>query len=168
MYFINGLANDLLFATLNLHGFFYKYFKFDEQLLENWKQRVKINNNLGYLDLGSARFSNDIVLSLTDVMLSNNADDNKLLSRKTNIDKINIILTKAFKIVTTWLHENFVVLNFKKRHFTCIRKTGENETFALRDLLRKNSMEEVILVITNHKLTFDSHIKRWAKNLIVN
>ena len=105
---------------------------------------------------------------MADVILINNADDNKLLSRETNIDKINLILTKAFNIVTTWLHENFVVLNFKKRRFRYIRKTGDGETFAFRNVLLKNSMEEVILVITDQKLTFDSHIKRCAKNLIVN
>ena len=109
-------------------------------------------------------FINDIVLFLTETMLSNYADDNNLLSIGKDINKIKDTLAKDFGIVTNWFYENFMVLNSKKCHFMCIGRDGEYKTFTFEDVWYKNSQEEVILGITIDKdLHFDSQIQKMIK-----
>ena len=141
--------------------------------LKNRKQRVQINNNFsatksviagvpqGSIDgpLLFNLFINDLVLFLTETMLSNYADDNNLFSTGRDLNKVT--LAKDFGIVTNWFYENFMVLNSKKCHFMCIGKDGKNETFTFKDVCYKSSKEEVILGITiDNKLSFDSHIRK--------
>ena len=146
--------------------------------LKNRKQRVQINNNFsatksviagvpqGSIDgpLLFNLFINNLVLFLTETMLSNYADDNKLFSIGRDFNKVKDTLAKDFGIVTNWFYENFVVLNSKKCHFMCIGKDGKNETFTFKDVCYKSSKEEVILGITiDNKLSFDSHIRKMCK-----
>ena len=146
--------------------------------LKNRKQRVQINSNFsatksviagvpqGSIDgpLLFNLFINDLVLFLTETMLSNYADNNNLFSIGRDLNKVKDTLAKDFGIVTNWFYENFMVLNSKKCHFMCIGKDGENETFTFKDVCYKSSKEEVILGITiDNKLSFDSHIRKMCK-----
>ena len=109
-------------------------------------------------------FINDLVLFLTETMLSNYADDNNLFSIGRDLNKVKDTLAKDFGIVTNWFYENFMVLNSKKCHFMCIGKDGENEIFTFKDGCYKSSKEEAILgITTDNKLNFDSHIKKDVK-----
>ena len=52
-------------------------------------------------------------------------------------------------------------LNSEKCHYMCIRKNCTNDTFLHNDKKFKYSKEETILgVITDKKLSFDSHINK--------
>ena len=172
------INHDLLLAKLHAYGFSINALNLMCSYLKNRKQRVQINNNFsatksviagapqGSIDgpLLFNLFINDLVLFLTETMLSNYADDNNLFSIGRDLNKVKDTLAKDFGIVTNWFYENFMVLNSKKCHFMCIGKDGENETFTFKDVCYKSSKEEVILVITiDNKLSFDSHIRKMCK-----
>ena len=104
--------------------------------MKNRKQRAQLDNNCattkaaiagvpeGFID-GSLLFNlfiNDLVLFLTEIMLSNYANDYNLFSIGKDIDKIKAISAKDFGTVTYWFHENLIVLNSKKCHLMCIGK----------------------------------------------
>ena len=143
------------------------------------KQRIQINKNFsagktiiaGVLQSsidGSLLlnlFINDLILFLTETMLSNYTDVNSLFSRGKDISKVKDALAKDFGIVTNWFYENFMDLNSKKCHFMCIGRGVENETFTFKDVCYKNSKEEVTLRITIDKLNFDSHIRNMCKKI---
>ena len=163
------INHDLLMAKLHGYGFSINALNL---------MCVQINNNFsatksviagvpqGSIDgpLLFNLFINDLVLFLTETMLSNYADDNNLFSIGRGLNKVKDTLAKDFGKVTNWFYENFMVLNSKKCHFMCIGKDVENETFTFKDVCYKSSKEEVILGITiDKKLSFDSHIRKMCK-----
>ena len=125
------INHDLLLAKLHAYGFSINALNLMCSYLKNRKQRVQINNNfsatksvitgvpLGSIDgpLLFNLFINDLVLFLTETMLSNYADDNNLFSIGRDLNKVKDKLAKDFGIVTNWFYENFMVLNSKKCHF---------------------------------------------------
>ena len=113
-------------------------------------------------------FINDLVLFLTETMLSGYADDNNLFSIGKDINKIKNILAKDFRIVTNWFYEMFMALYFKKCHCICIGRDGDNEIFIFEDACYKSSKEKVVLEITiDNKLSFDSHIRKICVKYLV-
>ena len=163
------INHDLLMAKLHAYGFSINALNL---------MCVQINNNFsatksvivgvpqGSIDgpLLFNLFINDLVLFLTETMLSNYADDNNLFSIGRGLNKVKDTLAKDFGKVTNWFYENFMVLNSKKCHFMCIGKDVENETFTFKDVCYKSSKEEVILGKTiDKKLSFDSHIRKMCK-----
>lgn len=104
--------------------------------MKNRKQRAQLDNNCGTTKAAIAGvpegfidgpllfnlFINDLVLFLTEIMLSNYANDYNLLSIGKDIDKIKAIPAKDFGTVTYWFHENLIVLNSIKCHLMCIGK----------------------------------------------
>ena len=171
------INHDLLLAKLHAYGFSINALNLMCSYLKNRKQRVQINNNFsatksviagvlqGSIDgpLLFNLFINDLVLFLTETMLSNYTDDNNLFSIGRDLNKVKDTLAKDFGIVTNWFYENFMVLNSKKCHFMCICKDID-ETFSFKDVCYKSSKEEVILGITiDNKLSFDSHIRKMCK-----
>ena len=114
------INHDLLLAKLHAYGFSINALNLMCSYLKNRKERVQINNNFsatksviagfpqGSIDgpLLFNLFINDLVLFLTETMLSNYADDNNLFSIRRDLNKV-----KDFGIVTNWFYENFMVLN---------------------------------------------------------
>ena len=90
------INHNILLAKLHAYGFSVKALNLMCSYLKKRKQRVQINNNFsatktviagvlqGPIDgpLFLNLFINDLVLFLTDTMLSNYADDNNLFSRE--------------------------------------------------------------------------------------
>ena len=113
-------------------------------------------------------FINDLVLFLTETMLSGYADDNNLFRIGKDINKIKNVLAKDFGIVTNWFYEMFMALYFKKCHCICICRDGDNEIFNFEDAYYKSSKEKVVLEITiDNKLSFDSHIRKICVKYLV-
>ena len=114
--------------------------------LKNRKQRVQINNNFsatksvtagvpqGSIDgpLLFNLFINDLVLFLTETMLSNYADDNNLFTIGRDLNKVKDTLAKDFGIVTNWFYENFLVLNSKSVILCVLAKTGKMKHLLLK------------------------------------
>ena len=152
------INHDLLLAKLHAYGFYINALNLTYSYLKNRKQRVQINNNFsatksvtagvpqGSIDgpLLCNLFINDLVLFLTEIMLSNYADDNNQFSKGRDLNKVKDTLAKDFGIVTNWFYENFMALNSKKCHFMCVGKDAENETFTFKDACYKSSKEEVM------------------------
>ena len=118
------INHDLLLAKLHAYGFSINALSLMCSYLKNRKERVKINNNFsatksviagfpqGSID-GPLLFKlliNDLVLFLTESMLSNYADDNNLFSIRRDLNKVKDTLAKDFGIVTNWFYGNFMVL----------------------------------------------------------
>ena len=75
-----------------------------------------------------------------------------------------IVLVMAWKKLTKWFYENYMVLNSGKCHFMCLGQNTVNETFVYDNIEMKNSKEEKILgVIIDNKLRFKSHVKDLSK-----
>ena len=102
------INHDLLLAKLHAHGFSINALNLMCSYLKNRKQRVQINNNFsatksviagvpqGSIDgpLLFNLFINDLVLFLTETMLSNYADDNNLFSIGRDLNKVKDTLAK--------------------------------------------------------------------------
>ena len=99
-------------------------------------------------------------------MLNSYVDDNNLFRIRKDINKVKDALAKAFRIVTNWLYNNFMVLNSEKCHFISIGRHGENETLTFKDVYCKNSKKVILRTIIDNKLNFDSHIRKIVKNLV--
>ena len=97
-------------------------------------------------------------------------DGNNLSRIGNDINKVKHTFAKDFEILTNWFYENFMVLNSKKCHFTCIGRDRENETLkTFKDVCYKNSNEEFILGLTiDNELNFDNCIRKMCKNLVKN
>ena len=101
-----------------------------------------------------------ILLFLTDTFLSDYADDNNLYSIGKGRDIIKNLLRKDFMALTEWFFKNYMISNQKRCHYMCIGRNTKNDKFELGNWLLENSKEELVLgIITDNKLTFDSHIK---------
>ena len=59
-----------------------------------------------------------------------------------------------------------MILNFKKCHFMCIDRHGENETFTFKDVSHK-TVRVILGIAIDNKFNFDRHI-RCVKNLVKN
>ena len=105
---------------------------------------------------------------MTETLLSNYTDGNKLYSIGKNLDLIKGMFQKDFKTVTEWFYDNYKVLNPKKCHYICLGKNSNNDMFWFHNLCLENSNEEVILDVTiDNKLTFDIH-KMYEEKLVKN
>ena len=72
---------------------------------------------------------NDLFLFISNSYLSNYADDNTLWHFGYNLEEIKNMLRFDFDLVSKWFEENYMVLNAKKCHFTCLDNDTENETY---------------------------------------
>ena len=71
---------------------------------------------------------NDSVLFLTDVFLSNYADDNNFYIIGKDHDIIKNLLRKDFWALTEWFFEDYMVLNQTKCNYMCIGRNTETAT----------------------------------------
>ena len=128
------INHDLLLAKPHAYGFSKNALNLMCSYLKNRKQRVQINNNfiatktvIVEVPQGSINrpllfnlFINDLVLFLTETMLSNYADDNNLFSIGKDINKVKDTLAKDFGIVTNWFYENFMVLKERSGQYSVL------------------------------------------------
>ena len=91
----------------------------------------------------------------SEIPKRNNADIQTLYYHGKTKEEENAKLNLDFQLVTTWLHENCMLLNPFKCHCICLEsKTGKAEFWSCGKIF-ENSKEESILDVTiNNKLTF--------------
>ena len=119
------LNHDLLLAKLKTYGFSINASDLMCSYLKNRRQSVQINNKFssakkvhagvpqGSIDgpLLFNLFMNDFVLFLTDIFLSNYADDYNLYSIRKDRDIIKNLFRKDYRVLTEWFSGNYTVLN---------------------------------------------------------
>ena len=110
------INHDILLVKLHAYGFSKTALNLMCSYLENRKQRVQINSFPAKTIIAGVPQSsiggpllfqlliNEIVLFLTETMLSNYDDDSNLLSIAKYINKV----AEDFGIVTNWFYENFM------------------------------------------------------------
>ena len=98
------------------------------------------------------------MLFLTDIFLSNYADDNNWYGIGKDRDIIKNLLRIDFRALTEWFFENYMALNQKICHYMWIDRNTENDKFEFDNLILENS-KAVLGVTIHNKLIFDSHIK---------
>ena len=172
------LNHNLLIAKLGANGFETDALRYMKSYLTNRKQRVRVNKTFSEWErittgvpqgsiLGPLLFNiflNDLFLFVSNVSLSNYADDNTLYTFGDNLKKNKDNLRSSFDTVHQWFYENYMVLNAGKCHFMCLGNNTENETFLFHNILMENSKEQKILgVIIDNKLNFKSHISELCK-----
>ena len=74
-------------------------------------------------------FINDFVLFLTDIFLSNYADDNNWYGIGKDRDIIKNLLRIDFRALTEWFFENYMALNQKICHYMWIDRNTKNDKF---------------------------------------
>ena len=72
---------------------------------------------------------NNLILFLTETLLSNYADDKNLYSIWKDLDLIKGMLHKDFRAVTGWFYDNHMILNPKKCHYMCLWKNSNKSKF---------------------------------------
>ena len=71
-------------------------------------------------------------------------------------DKLSQDLPK----LSEWFTGNFMILNPDKCHFMCLGKDAVNNILEFCDEeLKSSKLETVLGIETDHKLTFESHVK---------
>ena len=101
---------------------------------------------------------NDLFIYVSNLYLSNFADDNTLYAFGYNMEEINNTLRFNFDLVSKWFED--MILNADKCHFMCLGEDTETETFIFNNFIFNKSNEDKILGITiDKKLTFKSHIE---------
>ena len=109
-------------------------------------------------------FLNDIFLFISKCQLCNYADDNTLYKSGKNMQKIKNDLEMDFMILHKWFHENHMVLNPDKCHYTVIGEDDRNQKIILNNNEIASSNEEKLLgILLDNKLNFDSHITSLCK-----
>ena len=99
-----------------------------------------------------------------ETFLSNYAGDNTLYSIGNTIESVKKALSRVFRIIENWFHENLTVINRKKCHYMCFRIGSENDDFIFDGIKLPNSCVEKILgVIIDNLLKFDPHIRNMSK-----
>ena len=92
-------------------------------------------------------FINEYFLFLSNLHLSNFADDNTLYVFRYNLEEIKNMF---------WILVFYMTLNADKCHFMCLGKDTENGTFIF-------NKEKKLLITIDNKLTFKSRIKILCK-----
>ena len=154
-----------------------------ENYLTSCFQRTKVNNSYSSWSeiiagvpqgsiLGPLLFNiflNDLFLYPQETFLSNYADDKSLYSIGNTIEGVKKALSKDFRIIQNWFHENLMVLNAKKCHYMRFGTSSENDDFLLDGIKLPNSCEEKILgVIIDNELKCDPHIRSMCKKAAQN
>ena len=97
---------------------------------------------------------------LSEISLSNYADDNNLCSIGKELDIITEKLRKGFEVVIIWFFENCMILNSTKCRYMSLGENKERDTFEFENISLNISKQEVILGLTiDFKLSFDGQIK---------
>ena len=116
------LNYNLLFAKLKAYGFSENALKLMCSYLKYRRQAVHTNNNFGSYEKVQAGvlqgsidgpllfnlFIDDLVLFLSETLLSNYADDNNLYSTGKELNIIKEKFRKDFKVITDRFFENYV------------------------------------------------------------
>ena len=89
-------------------------------------------------------FLNVLFLFISNSSLSNYADDNTLYTFGDNLK--NIKETVLIRYIQ-WFYKNYMVLNAKKCHFMCFRKSTENETFLFHNILMEIAKSKKLSVL---------------------
>ena len=164
------IHHDLMIAKLGAYGFSQDALQYTRSYLTNTQQRVRVNSNfstwediIAGVPQGSLLFNifiNDLFLFVSNLYLSNYADNNTLHAFGYNLEETKNTLCFDFDVVSKSFEENYMVLNADKYHFMCLGKDTESETFIFNNSIFNNSNEKKILWITiDHKLTFKGHFK---------
>ena len=109
---------------------------------------------------------NDLFLFICCITLSKYADDNNLLTTRTDIQLLNQMLLFYFRTtVNNWFYENFMILNTGKCYFLSTGKDTHDENVSYyENLTIKNSNKEGKLGVTiDIKLTFHHHVKKMCR-----
>ena len=175
------LNHNLLLAKLNAYGFSNTSLLFIQSYLKDRHQRTNVNNVFSsWLKIKSGVpqgsilgpllfniFINDLFYFIdSDCYICNYADDNSLYAIDKNVVNIKQILSKNFKQLTNWFHENFMVLNPEKCHFMSLGNKSKTkfESLVLDKITLSASASETLLgIIIDEKLTFNEHIKKLCK-----
>ena len=113
--------------------------------------------------LGTSLFNiilNNIFFFLKDANVGSYADDSTLYAYNKNLESVICSLREDFSILSNWFYDNYMVLNPGKCHFM-VFDVKENEQFDLicNDVtLKHSSHEKNLVVIIDHKLSFDEHV----------
>ena len=163
------LNHRLLLTNLKAYRFQPTALKQMENYLSGRFQRTKINNSYSSWSeiiagvpqgsiLGPLLFNiflNDFFLYPEETFLSNYTDDNALYSIGNTIESVKKALSKDFRVIQNWFHEN-LILNAKKYHYMCFGIGSENDDFIFNGIKLPNSCEEKILdVIIDNELKSD-------------
>ena len=155
------LNHDLLIAKLGAYGFETDALRYMKSYLKNRKQRVRVNKTFSEWErittgvpqgsiLGPLLFNiflNDLFLFVSNVSLSNYANDNTLYTFGDNLKKNKDNLRNSFDTVHQWFYKNYMVLNAGKCHFMSLRNNTENKTFLFHNTLMENSKEKKFSVL---------------------
>ena len=171
---LDSLNHEWLIAKLRCYGLDQNAVEILKSYLSNRYQRCKINNTpedwrkiiAGVLQgsiLSPSLFNiflNNIFFFLKDANLGNYADDSTLYAYNKNLETVICNLRQEFSILSNWFYDNYMVLNPGKCHFMLFG-VKENEQFDLicNDItLKHSSHEKNLVVIIDHKLSFDEHV----------
>ena len=173
------IKHDLLIANLDAYGFSHEALCLGNSYLENRHQRVKINGSFGtYKQLflgvpqGSALgplffniYINDLLLSLMDTDICNNADETTLYACDKNLNNVIARLENDSSITIQWFADNFMKLNTNKCHLLILGKSSYQQVkYNVGDSIIENSEEDRLLgVVIDKKLSFETHISKLFK-----
>ena len=103
-------------------------------------------------------------LIVSKYQLCNYADDNTLYKSRKNMRKVKSNLEMDFMILHKWFHENHMVLNPGKCHYIVIGDDDSTHEIILNNNeIASFSEEELLGILIDSKLKFDSHITSLCK-----
>ena len=174
------IPHDLLIAKLEAYGVKGNALKLLFFLLNELKQRVRINSTFSnFLKIikgvpqGSVLgpllfniFLNDLLLTYNLTEICNFADDNSIFTSGNSISNINLRLVKGLDIIMEWYKINSMIANPKKFQYIIFNRCNHNTKSHVRlGDIELSSQEYVKLLGINFdtKLNFKIHIDSLCK-----
>ena len=177
----DSLNHELLIAKLKCYGIDQHAVELFRSYLSNRYQCCKINITFGDwrkiiagVPQGSILgplvfniFLNDIFFFLKDANLGNYADDSTLYAYNKNLETVVCNLRQEFSILSNWFYDNYMVLNPGKYHFImfCVKENEQFDLICNGITLKHSSLEKILGVTIDNKLSFDGHIVNICKTV---
>ncbi|PFX20768.1 RNA-directed DNA polymerase from mobile element jockey [Stylophora pistillata] len=112
-------------------------------------------------------FLNDLFYFVTEVKLSNYADDNQLTSSDIALGVVQAALIRNLRVTSKWFHDCGLTLNLDKCKLLVLPKRKSDLVELDIDGFQVKATDNVELlgVVIDNKLTFKSHISRLIKKV---
>ena len=173
------INHELIITKLEAYGFDHKSLTYIYSYLSYRKQRTKVNGSFSTWAeitvgvhqgsiLGPLLFNiyfNDIFYSISEVNMTNFADDNTPHATEETIDIPLLNLHKDTTFLTKWFKDNYFCMNADKCHLRVCNYDKDDSIIVESEIIDCRNSVTLLGITIDKKLNFHEHVSKICKKV---